>query len=280
MSGKLSLFHRSALLFGYLFLYGPILSVIVYSFNESRLVTVWGGFSTKWYGTLMQNDQLIDAALLSLEVALISSTLATSIGTVAAFVMARMGRFRGRTLFSGMLSAPLVMPEVIMGISLLLLFVGMEQSIGWPAGRGVTTLIIAHTTFTMAFVAVIVQSRLADMDKSIEEAAMDLGARPLKVFFVITVPIIAPAIASGFLLGFSLSLDDVVISQFVTGPGATTLPLVVFSSVRLGVSPEINAVGTIIVTIVGILTIVSGIWITRRERARMRASQMAAAGDA
>lgn len=273
MAGRTPWFTLAALLLGYFFLYGPIVSIIIYSFNESRLVTVWAGFSTKWYGELFRDDDMLGAAWLSLQIAVISATIATSLGTIAGFVMARFGRFSGRTLFSIMLAAPLVMPEVITGISMLLLFVGMQDAFGWPAGRGMVTLIIAHTTFTLAFVAVIVQSRLTDMDPSIEEAALDLGARPFKVFFVVTLPIISPALLSGWLLAFSLSLDDVVTSQFVSGPGSTTLPLVVFSSVKLGVSPEINALGSIIVLIVSLGTIATGITIARRERARLRFSK-------
>ncbi|HYD66695.1 ABC transporter permease subunit [Azospirillum sp.] len=264
-----------ALWFGYAFLYAPIVLLIVYSFNENRLVTVWSGFSTKWYGELLHNEALIDAALVSLQVAAASATLATVLGTIAGLALSRFGRFRGRTLFGGMISAPLVMPEVITGLSLLLLFVAMEQAIGWPDGRGMTTITIAHTTFTMAYVAVIVQSRLSGMDGSLEEAAMDLGARPGKVFFVITLPLIAPAIVAGWLLAFTLSLDDVVIASFVSGPGSTTLPMAVFSSVRLGVSPQINALATIIVLVVATGIFIASLLVARRERQRKRDEQMA-----
>ncbi|HEY0836279.1 MAG TPA: ABC transporter permease subunit [Azospirillum sp.] len=264
-----------ALWFGYAFLYAPILLLIVYSFNENRLVTVWSGFSTKWYGELLDNDALIDAAIVSLQVAAASATLATGLGTIAGLALSRFGRFRGRTLFGGMISAPLVMPEVITGLSLLLLFVAMEQVLGWPDGRGMTTITIAHTTFTMAYVAVIVQSRLSGMDGSLEEAAMDLGARPAKVFFVITLPLIAPAIVAGWLLAFTLSLDDVVIASFVSGPGSTTLPMAVFSSVRLGVSPQINALATIIVLVVATGIFIASLVVARRERQRRRDEQMA-----
>jgi len=264
-----------ALWFGYAFLYAPIVLLIVYSFNENRLVTVWSGFSTKWYGELLHNEALIDAALVSLQVAAASATLATVLGTIAGLALSRFGRFRGRTLFGGMISAPLVMPEVITGLSLLLLFVAMEQVIGWPDGRGMTTITIAHTTFTMAYVAVIVQSRLSGMDGSLEEAAMDLGARPGKVFFVITLPLIAPAIVAGWLLAFTLSLDDVVIASFVSGPGSTTLPMAVFSSVRLGVSPQINALATIIVLVVATGIFIASLLVARRERQRKRDEQMA-----
>ena len=237
---------------GFVFLYAPILSLIVFSFNESKLVTVWGGFSLKWYGELMRNPQILGAAWISLKVAAITATLAMVLGTLAAYVLMRFGRFRGRALLTGMTTAPLVMPEVITGLSLLLLFVSMEQLIGWPAGRGMVTIIIAHVTFAMAYVTVVVQSRLAGMDESLEEAAMDLGARPLRVFFDVTIPVIAPALVAGWLLAFTLSLDDLVVASFVTGPGASTLPMIVFSKVRLGVSPDINALATLIITVVAV----------------------------
>lgn len=237
---------------GFVFLYAPILSLIVFSFNESKLVTVWGGFSLKWYGELMRNPQILGAAWISLKVAAITATLAMVLGTLAAYVLMRFGRFRGRALLTGMTTAPLVMPEVITGLSLLLLFVSMEQLIGWPAGRGMVTIIIAHVTFAMAYVTVVVQSRLAGMDESLEEAAMDLGARPLRVFFDVTIPVIAPALVAGWLLAFTLSLDDLVVASFVTGPGASTLPMIVFSKVRLGVSPDINALATLIIAVVAV----------------------------
>ena len=264
-----------ALWFGYAFLYVPIALLIVYSFNESRLVTVWGGFSTKWYGELLKNQQLLDSAWLSVQIAALSASLAVVLGTLAGLALARFGRFRGRTLFGGLISAPLVMPEVIIGLSLLLLFVAMEQLIGWPDGRGITTITIAHTTFTTAYVAVIVQSRLAGMDGSLEEAAMDLGARPAKVFFVITLPLIAPAIVAGWLLAFTLSLDDVVVASFVSGPGSTTLPMTILSSVRFGVSPQINALATIIVLVVATGIFVASLLLSRHERQRRRDEQMA-----
>ena len=254
------------LLFGYAFLYGPIISLIVYSFNESRLVTVWGGFSTKWYGELMQNTQLLSAAWLSVRIAALTATLAVILGTLAALALVRFRRFRGRGSLEVMVTAPLVMPEVIIGLSLLLLFVAMENVIGWPAGRGMTTIVIAHTTFALAYVTVVVQSRLAHMDLSLEEAALDLGARPLKVFFSITLPIIAPSLVAGWLLAFTLSLDDLVVASFVSGPGATTLPMVVYSSVRLGVSPEINALATIIVALVSLAVLVTGILLWRQSK--------------
>lgn len=274
-----SLFLFSMLAFGYAFLYVPIMLLIIYSFNESRLVTVWAGWSVKWYGELLRNNQLLSAAWLSLRIAALTATGAVVLGTIAGFVLARFGRFRGRTLFGGMISAPLVMPEVITGLSLLLLFVSMEQVLGWPQGRGAMTITIAHTTFAMAFVAIIVQSRLVTLDESIEEAAMDLGARPAKIFFVITLPIIAPALVAGWLLAFTLSLDDLVIASFVSGPGSTTLPMVIFSSVRLGVSPQINALATIFVIVVTTGIIIAGILLARQDRLRQRDERMAAAGS-
>ncbi|MCW2246015.1 putrescine transport system permease protein [Azospirillum fermentarium] len=267
-----------ALWFGYAFLYVPIALLIIYSFNENRLVTVWSGFSTKWYGELLENDQLLSAARLSLEVGAISATVSTILGTIAGLALARFGRFRGRTLFGGMITAPLVMPEVITGLSLLLVFVALEGLTGWPDGRGMTTITIAHTTFTMAYVAVVVQSRLVSMDESLEEAAMDLGARPAKVFFVITLPIISPAIVSGWLLAFTLSLDDLVIASFVSGPGSTTLPMVIFSSVRFGVSPQVNALATIIVLLVATGIFIATMLMARQDRQRLRDEQMAQQG--
>ncbi|MCC6305702.1 MAG: ABC transporter permease subunit [Rhodobacteraceae bacterium] len=248
---------------GFVFLYAPIVSLVVYSFNDSRLVTVWGGFSTRWYAQLVTDPQILGAAWISLQVAAISASLAVALGTLAAYVLTRFGPFRGRAILTGMAAAPLVMPEVITGLSMLLLFVAMEGLVGWPAGRGMTTIIIAHATFCMAYVAVVVQSRLAGMDESLEEAAMDLGARPVRVFFDVTVPVIAPALVAGWLLAFTLSLDDLVIASFVTGPGASTLPMVIFSKVRLGVSPDINALATIIIAVVG-LGVALGTWQMRR----------------
>jgi putrescine transport system permease protein len=237
---------------GFVFLYAPIIALIVYSFNKSKLVTVWGGWSLKWYSELFKNQQIIDAALVSLKIALISASLAVVLGTMAGFVLSRMGRFRGKMILSGWITAPLIMPEVITGLSLLLLFVAMEGMFGWPAGRGTGTVIIAHTTFCMAYVAVIVQSRLASMDETLEEAAMDLGAKPSTLFFLVTLPLIAPALISGWLLSFTLSLDDLVIASFVSGPGNSTLPMVIFSKVRLGVTPEVNALATIMIAIVAV----------------------------
>jgi len=249
---------------GFIFLYAPILSLIIFSFNESKLVTVWGGFSTKWYGELFRDPQILGSAWISFQVAFASATLAVILGLLAAYVLVRFGRFRGRALLTGMSTAPLVMPEVITGLSLLLLFVSMEQLIGWPAGRGMTTIIIAHVTFCLAYVAVVVQSRLAGLDRDLEEAAMDLGARPVRVFFDITVPVIAPALVAGWLLAFTLSLDDLVVASFVTGPGASTLPMVIFSKVRLGVSPDINALATIIIVIVAV-AVGLATWYLRRS---------------
>jgi len=236
--------------FGYAFLYIPILSVIVYSFNDSRLVTLWGGFSLRWYRSLFHSDDILSAALLSLQIAAVSATIATIFGTLIAMALCRLGRFRGRTALSGMITAPLVMPEIITGISLLFLFITLSDWIGWPANRGATTITIAHITFSMAYVTVVVRSRLSAMDQSLEEAAMDLGGRPLAVFFDITLPAIAPAMIAGWLLAFTLSLDDVVIASFVSGPGSTTLPMLIFSKVRLGVTPDINALASVIILLV------------------------------
>jgi len=274
-----SWFRTLSLVLGFAFLYVPIISLIVYSFNESRLVTVWGGFSTKWYGALIRNQQILDAAWLSLKVAALTATIAVALGTLTGMALARFGPFKGRTLLSGMATAPLVMPEVITGLSLLLLFVTMEQLIGWPAGRGMTTIIIAHVTFAMAFVTVIVQSRLSQFDESLEEAAQDLGARPAKVFFLVTLPIIFPALLSGWLLAFTLSLDDLVIASFVAGPGSSTLPMVVFSKVRLGVSPDINALATILVAVVTVGVVIAGFVMARQQKIRDRDAQMALAAN-
>ena len=260
-----SRFVISVLAFGYAFLYVPLVLVIVYSFNDSSIATVWGGFSTRWYGELLQNDQILDAALLSLRIALTSATMATILGTMAGLALARFRRFRGRTLFSGMITAPMVMPEVITGLSLLLLFVTMQQLTGWPGQRGFGTITIAHTTFSMAYVAIIVQSRLMAMDESLEEAAMDLGGHPLRVIFDITLPLIAPAMVAGWLLAFTLSLDDLVIASFVSGPGSSTLPMYIFSKVKLGVSPDINALATLIILFISVGVLLS--WLVARRRA-------------
>ena len=275
MSARRSSFVTVWMWAGFAFLYIPILSLVIFSFNSNKLVTVWAGFSTKWYSALMRNQQILEAAFLSLKIALITATIAVVLGTLVALCLTRLGVFRGRALLSGLATAPLVMPEVITGLSLLLLFVAMEQAIGWPAGRGILTIIIAHATFAMAYVAVVVQSRLVGMDPSIEEAALDLGAKPAKVFFVITLPIIAPALISGWLLAFTLSLDDLVISSFVSGPGASTLPMVIYSKVRLGLSPEINALATLMVLVVALGVILASWVLARQEKARRRDAQMA-----
>ena len=265
---------------GFLFLYLPIVLMIAFSFNESRLVTVWGGFSTKWYGELFRNEQVLGAAWLSFKIAALNATGATILGTLAGLALARFGRFRGRPLLTGLATAPLVMPEVITGLSLLLLFVAMEQLVGWPEGRGITTITIAHMTFSMAYVTVVVQSRLATLDESLEDAAMDLGARPAKVFFLITLPIIRPAILAGWLLAFTLSWDDLVITSFVTGPGSSTLPVVIFSKMRLGVSPDINALATILILTVALFTTVFGVYMIRQQKRRDQEVQRAvAAGE-
>ena len=275
MTRRLSPFLITAMVFGFAFLYGPIVSLIVYSFNESKLVTVWGGFSTKWYGELLRNEQILEAAFLSLKIALMTGVIAVVFGTLAGMALARYGSFRGRTFFTSLVTGPLVMPDVIIGISLLLMFVSTQQWFGWPQGRGVDTITIAHATFCMAYVTVIVQSRMSSLDGAIEEAALDLGARPAKVFFTITLPIIAPACIAGFLLSFTLSLDDLVIASFVSGPGSSTLPMVVFSKVRLGVSPQINALATIIVGIVTVAVIIAGILMHRQEKRRQADIQQA-----
>lgn len=276
------LFTRTALGFGLAFLYVPILSMIVFSFNNSRLVTVWDAANSptlRWYFELLENHQILSAAWLSIRIAAITATVAVVLGTMAGFALARFGPFRGRTLLTGMATAPLVMPEVITGLSLLLLFVALEQAIGWPAGRGMLTITLAHITFAMAYVTVVVQSRLTGFDDSLEEAAMDLGARPAKVFFRITLPLILPAIVSGWLLAFTLSWDDLVIAQFVSGPGASTLPMVIFSKVRLGVSPDINALATILIGIVALGIVIAAIWMRRRQKRREREIQLATAAN-
>ena len=268
-----STFLFSTLAFGYAFLYLPIVILMAYSFNDSRIQSVWNGFSLRWYASLLDNPQIIDAALLSLQIALISATIATVLGTLAGLAMTHMGRFKGRLLFTGLIAAPLIMPEVITGLSLLLVFVSTEQLIGWPESRGTLTIIIAHITFSMAFVAVIVQSRLSTADRSLEEAAMDLGGRPFRVAIDVTLPLIAPAMISGWLLAFTLSLDDLVIASFVSGPGANTLPMVIFSKVKLGVAPDVNALATLIIMLVGIGIVIAGFVMQRRERTRITEHQ-------
>jgi len=266
------------LAFGFAFLYGPIVLLIVYSFNESDLVTVWTGFSTKWYARLLEDEQILSAAYTSLRVAVTTACIAVVLGTLAGMALARYGRFKGRTLFTALITGPLVMPDIVIGLSMLLLFVSAGHAIGIPEGRGMDTIVIAHTTFCLSYVAVVVQSRLSSMDRSVEEAAQDLGAPPGKVFFTVTLPIIAPALIAGWLLSFTLSLDDLVIASFVSGPGASTLPIVVFSKVRLGVSPMINALATIIVAIVTVAVVITGIVMTRQERRREADVQRALRG--
>jgi putrescine transport system permease protein len=259
-----SRFIFSALCFGFAFLYLPILMLILLSFNDSSIATVWGGFSLRWYSSLLSNEQIINAALLSLKIAAVSATFATILGTMAGLALTQMGRYRGRLIFTGLIAAPLVMPEVITGLSLLLLFVSLQELIGWPLSRGASTITIAHITFSMAYVAVIVQSRLANMDQSLEEAAMDLGGRPMQVAFDITLPLIAPSMISGWLLAFTLSLDDLVIASFTSGAGASTLPMVIFSKIKLGVTPDINALASIIIGTVTVGIVIAS-WIMLRN---------------
>ncbi|MGH8384841.1 MAG: ABC transporter permease subunit [Pseudomonas sp.] len=268
-------FSSLMLVLGLLFIYLPMLILVIYSFNASKLVTVWGGWSIKWYVGLMDNTQLMGSVVRSLEIACYTAIAAVALGTLAAFVLTRITHFKGRTLFGGLVTAPLVMPEVITGLSLLLLFVAMAQMIGWPQERGIVTIWIAHTTFCAAYVAVVVSARLRELDLSIEEAAMDLGARPWKVFFLITIPMIAPSLAAGGMMSFALSLDDLVLASFVSGPGSTTLPMEVFSAVRLGVKPEINAVASLILLAVSLMTFLVWFFSRRAEEARKRAIQQA-----
>ena len=266
---------RWLLLAGLVFLYAPMLSLIVYSFNESKLVTVWSGFSAKWYFELFRDQQILDAAWVSLRVAFYTACASVVLGTMAAMTLTRLRSFPGKTLFGAMITAPLVMPEVITGLSLLLLFVALSDWLGTDQARGIGTIWAAHVTFTLAFVTVVISSRLQELDRSLEEAAMDLGANRVKVFFVITLPIIAPALVSGWLLGFTLSLDDLVISSFVSGPASTTLPMKVFSSVRLGVSPKINALATLMILVVSIAALVGWWLMSREEKQRQRDMQQA-----
>jgi len=266
---RFSWFNATSLTLGFAFLYLPMVILIIYSFNASKLVTVWAGFSTKWYGELMQNEAFLDAAWVTLKVAVYSSTIATVLGTMAAYVLVRGGRFLGRTLFSGMIYAPLVMPEVITGLSLLLLFIGIGLD------RGILTVVLAHTTFSLCYVSVVVSSRLVSFDRSLEEAALDLGCSPLEAFRLVTLPIIAPAVISGWLLAFTLSLADLVIASFTTGPSATTLPIKIFSAVRLGVSPEINALSTILIAIVTV-GVISASLVSKRAVVRRQRDEQAA----
>ena len=270
MSRRFSWFNVASVTLGFAFLYLPIVILVIYSFNASKLVTVWGGWSTHWYGQLLRDTALLDAAWVTLRVALLSATVATVLGTMAAVALVRFGRFRGRSLFSGMIYAPLVMPDVITGLSLLLLFVSLNVA------RGFWTIVLAHVTFSMCYVAVVIQSRLVTFDRSLEEAAEDLGCPPFKTFLTITLPIIFPAVVAGWMLGFTLSLDDLVIASFTTGPGATTLPMKIYSQVRLGVTPEINAVCTILIGIVTAGVIVASLASKRAELERRRAERLAA----
>ncbi len=277
---KQGVFSRTVLVLGLAFLYAPILSLVVYSFNTSRLVTVWVAAHSptlRWYGELAANDEIVSAAWLSVRIAAVVSTLAVVLGTLAGTALARFGPFRGRTLLAGMTAAPIVMPEVITGLSLLLLFVALEHLIGWPRGMGPVTIALAHITYCMAYVTVVVQSRLTGFDESLEEAAMDLGAKPLTVFLRITLPLILPALVSGWLLSFTLSWDDLVITQFVAGPGSSTLPMVIFSTVRLGVSPDVNALATIMIGVVATVVLAATGWLRHQQRARERDMQLAAA---
>lgn len=275
-----SAFLTWILCMGFAFLYVPMIMLVVYSFNYSKLVPVWGGFSTRWYGELFRSPEVWEALTLSLQIAFVNACIATLLGTFAGLAMARFGRFKGRTLFSGMISAPLVMPEVITGLSLLMLFITLRQIIGWPEARGFTTITIAHITFSLAYVAVIIQSRLIGMHEDLEEAAMDLGAKPFRVLRDITLPRLAPGMAAGWLLAFTLSLDDLVIASFVTGPGANTLPILIFSRIRLGLKPDINALATMIILVVAVGVIIAG-WIMFRQQKRYEESlRMAAETDA
>ena len=256
---KLSWFLKAMLFLGLAFLYIPLIVLVVYSFNDSKLVTIWGGFSTKWYAKLLNNDQILEAAWLSLRIAVVSSLAATVLGTLAGYALARIKRFRGSTLFAGMVSAPMVMPDVITGLSMLLLIIQVQTMLQGifgntsSFGNGFFTIFLGHATLCMAYITVVIRARLAELDQSLEEAAMDLGARPLKIFFVITLPLIMPAIVSGFLLGVTLSLDDLVITSFLSGPGSSTLPQVIFSKIKLGLDPQMNVLATIIIAIVGII---------------------------
>ncbi len=269
MAGRFGWFSATSVALGFAFLYLPILILVIFSFNESRLVTVWGGFSTKWYGEVLNNDAFIDAAWVTLRVALVSATIATVLGTIAAFVLVRLGSFTGRTLFAGMTYAPLVMPEVITGLSLLLLFISLD------IGRGITTIVLAHTTFAMCFASVVISARLVSFDRSLEEAARDLGCSPLTAFLYVTLPVIAPSIVAAWLLCFTLSLDDLVIANFTSGPGATTLPMKIYSQVRLGVTPEINALSSMLVGVVTV-GVVSASLISKRAEIRRQREERAA----
>ena len=273
---KLSWFLKAMLFLGLAFLYIPLIVLVVYSFNDSKLVTIWGGFSTKWYAKLLNNDQILEAAWLSLRIAVVSSLAATVLGTLAGYALARIKRFRGSTLFAGMVSAPMVMPDVITGLSMLLLIIQVQTMLQGifgntsSFGNGFFTIFLGHATLCMAYITVVIRARLAELDQSLEEAAMDLGARPLKIFFVITLPLIMPAIVSGFLLGVTLSLDDLVITSFLSGPGSSTLPQVIFSKIKLGLDPQMNVLATIIIAIVGTLVIIMNWYMMRQTTRRDR----------
>jgi len=275
MAKKRSTFLLTMLSFGMAFLYIPMILLIIYSFNKNKIVPIWGGFSTKWYKVLFESEEIWQATALSLKIALVNATFAMLLGTLAGLALVRFGRFKGRTVFTGMITAPLVMPEVITGLSLLLLFITMQDLIGWPAQRGFTTITIAHITFSMAYVAVIIQSRLAGMGQDLEEAAQDLGAKPFRVLLDITFPLLAPGMLAGWLLAFTLSLDDLVIASFTTGPGSNTLPILIYSRVRLGLKPDINALATIIIVAVTIGVVIFGWLMLRQQKQRERDMHMA-----
>ena len=276
MGAKRSRFLFSTLCFGLAFLYIPMVLLIFYSFNHSRIVPIWGGFSLRWYKVLFQSEDVWAATALSFKIAFVNATFAMALGTLAGLALVRFGRFRGRTLFTGMITAPLVMPEVITGLSLLLLFIGLQGLVGWPSERGFTTITIAHITFSMAYVAVIIQSRLTGMSEDLEEAAQDLGARPFRVLMDITLPRLAPGMLAGWLLAFTLSLDDLVIASFTTGPGSNTLPILIYSRIRLGLRPDINALATIIILAITTGVIIFGWIMLRQQRQREREMQQAA----
>lgn len=275
MQGKRSTFLLTVLSFGMAFLYIPMILLVIYSFNKSKIVPIWGGFSTRWYKVLFESEEVWAAVSLSLKIAIVNATFATLLGALAGLALVRFGRFRGRTLFTGMITAPLVMPEVITGLSLLLFFIGLKGLIGWPE-RGFTTITIAHITFSMAYVAVIVQSRLAGMAQDLEEAAQDLGAKPFRVLTDITLPLLAPGMLAGWLLSFTLSLDDLVIASFTTGPGSSTLPILIYSRIRLGLRPDINALATIIILVVTIGVIIFGWLMLKQQKQRERDMHIAA----
>ena len=279
MYNKRSRFLTIMLTLGLAFFYIPMILLVIYSFNYSKLVPVWGGWSLRWYKELFQSTEVWSAVSLSLQIAVVNATFATALGTLAGLAMVRFGRFRGRTLFGGMLVAPLVMPEVITGLSLLVFFISLKQLIGWPAERGFATITIAHITFSMAYVAVTIQARLTGVGQTLEEAAADLGAKPFKVLTAVTIPQLTPALISGWLLAFTLSLDDLVIASFVTGPGANTLPILIFSRIRLGLRPDINALATIMILVIAVCVAIAAIVMVRQQRADMLNRQMAEEGE-